>query len=469
MTGLLGSPKKILSPSYYAPSLPIECAGASQYSSKLLIAAVLSVPYAFKLLLGLSWTTFIVLTAVTALPIAGLTLVYGSWFAPYPSDQRFGLPGKPMDSYFEIVDSELKTQLKGSKKIPMELFFESYFDGKINLKGDCLEMFENRYDWASFGLTYSQVKFFLFQFIPELIWHTRSQDETQVRDHYDRGDDFYNAFLGETMIYTTGIVKDTSKKESLEEMQTNKMRDVCERLQLKEGDRHIDIGCGWGTFVNFAAKNYKSNSVGLTLGINQAEYGNKKAKELGTSENAKILCMDYRDAPRRPRYNKISCLEMAEHVGIRKFNEFLLQIKDMLEDDGLFYLQIAGLRSAWQYEDFVWGLFMAKYVFPGADASCPLNWVVNQLESAGFEVRSVDTVGIHYSATIGRWYENWMLNKEKIIASYGKRWFRVWEIFLSWSTIIARQGSSTCFQILAHKNLNSFDRTSIIRPPFGSS
>lgn len=75
--------------------------------------------------------------------------------------------------------------------------------------------------------------------------------------------------------------------------------------------------------------------------------------------------MDYRDIPFQ-KYDKITCLEMAEHVGVRKFQEFLVQVREMLEDDGIFYLQIAGLRRAWQYEDFTWGLFMAKYVFPGA-------------------------------------------------------------------------------------------------------
>lgn len=73
---------------------------------------------------------------------------------------------------------------------------------------------------------------------------------------------------------------------------------------------------------------------------------------------------------------------------------------------------------------------MAKYVFPGADASAPLNWVVEQLERAGFEVESTETLGVHYSTTIYRWYENWMMNKEKVVEKYGVRWFRTWEVFL---------------------------------------
>jgi cyclopropane fatty-acyl-phospholipid synthase-like methyltransferase len=144
------------------------------------------------------------------------------------------------------------------------------------------------------------------------------------------------------------------------------------------------------------------------------------------------------------------------------FSSFLEQVRDMLEDDGLFFLQIAGLRRTWQYEDLIWGLFMAKYIFPGADASCPLAWVINKLECAGFEVHSVDTIGVHYSATIWRWYQNWLKNKNTIVKKYGMRWYRIWEIFLAWSTIISRQGSATCYQIIAHKNSNAFDRPNLI-------
>lgn len=105
---------------------------------------------------------------------------------------------------------------------------------------------------------------------------------------------------------------------------------------------------------------------------------------------------------------------------------------------------------------------MAKYVFPGADASPPLNWVIEQLERAGFEVAHTDTIGVHYSATIYRWYLNWMKNKDEICEKYGVVWFRRWEVFLAWSTIIARQGSATCYQITCHKNRNAFDRNTFV-------
>ncbi|ORX80379.1 S-adenosyl-L-methionine-dependent methyltransferase [Basidiobolus meristosporus CBS 931.73] len=443
----------------FAP-YPAEGAGNQTYSNIYLVAAIVGIPFSITYAIGLGIWSFVILTLLLALPILGGSIYLGSHISS-PWKNTVKLPNRNIEEYLDIKDPGL-SHYKGRNKIPMETFFENYMSGKIDLKGDALEIFEQRYDWASFKLQPGQAKFFFFQWIPELIWHSKSQDEDQVRDHYDRGNDFYEAFLGPTMVYTAGIIGDPNNRETLEQLQENKMKLVCEKVQMKQGDRHLDIGCGWGTLTAYAAKNYGSDSTGVTLAKNQTQFGTKRCEEYGVSGSARIKCMDYRDIPRDQKFNKITCLEMAEHVGIRRFQEFLLEVKDILEDDGLFFMQIAGLRATWQYEDFIWGLFMAKYIFPGADASCPLYWVVRQLEMAGFEIKNVDTVGVHYSATIERWYRNWLNSRERITAKYGERWFRLWEVFLAWSTIISRQGSATCFQITAHKNRNGFDRSKLI-------
>ena len=183
-----------------------------------------------------------------------------------------------------------------------------------------------------------------------------------------------------------------------------------------------------------------------------------KAAEAKVHDNVRILCIDYRDIPEDSRFNKITCLEMAEHVGVRLFPKFMSQVYNMLEDYGVFFLQIAGLRQSWQYEDLIWGLFMAKYVFPGADASCPLWWVVHKMEDAGFDVQSVDNIGVHYSQTIKLWYDHWRRNEQAMSSKYTSRWYRIWCFFLAYSSIIASQGSATCYQIVAHKNLNNVNR-----------
>lgn len=273
------------------------------------------------------------------------------------------------------------------------------------------------------------------------------------------------------MIYTSGIISDPAVEESLEQLQDNKLAIVCEKIDLQKDDVMLDIGCGWGTLARFASVNHGAKVTGITLGRNQTAWGNKALREVGVPEDqSKILCMDYREIPvPEGKYKKITCLEMAEHVGVRHFGGFARQVRDMLDDDGVFFLQIAGLRKFWQFEDFTWGLFMNKYVFPGADASTPLGWVVDQLEGAGFEIKDIDTIGVHYSATLWRWYRNWLANRDKVEAKYGKRWFRIWEYFLAYSTIASRQGTATCFQIVMVKNINSTHRIDGISSQFGLS
>lgn len=233
------------------------------------------------------------------------------------------------------------------------------------------------------------------------------------------------------MVYTSGMVSNPNTHETLEQLQDNKLHIVCHKLglHLHPGAKLLDIGCGWGTLARYASTNFNAHVIGITLGKNQTAWGNQGLLADGIhSSQSKILCMDYRDIP-RDTYTHISCLEMAEHVGVRHFSSFLRQVYDLLSDDGVFVLQLSGLRKAWQYEDLVWGLFMSRYIFPGADASTPLGWYIDKAEGAGFEVKSVDTIGVHYSATMWRWYRNWVGNKEKVLEKYGGRWYRVCSCF----------------------------------------
>jgi len=289
--------------------------------------------------------------------------------------------------------------------------------------------------------------------------HTQAVDKKEVQEVYDRGNDFYEYFLGEPMLYTSGIYE--SENDTLMQAQVNKMNIACRKIQLEEGETLLDIGCGWGSFVCYAAKNFKAKCLGVTISEQGALYGKQQIMNKEVSDLAEIRLLDYRDIPLE-KWDKITCFEMAEHVGVKNFQKFLLIVKDRLKDDGIFLLQIAGLRRAWQFEDLIWGLFMNKYIFPGADASTPLAWYVSQAEKAGFEVRSVETIGIHYSRTLKAWYDNWQSNKDKVIQNYGERWFRLWSLFLAWSVVASGQGSATCYQIVLHKNTSTFNRARFI-------
>ncbi|KAK3048359.1 hypothetical protein LTR09_010352 [Extremus antarcticus] len=439
--------------------LPADGPGSDAFNNTLLFSLLAGIPAYLTWVLHGGFWTWVLLALLSALPILMAFWTIASSMSPRKNEKaRFA--GAPIEHYLTFKKDIDRNKYRGKNRIPMETFHEKYFAGDVDFNGDALEVLEYRHDWANFRFTLSLFWYFLTGMLPEVIMHTRSQDEEQVRDHYDRGDDFYGWFLGPRMIYTSGIISDLHNEESLEQLQDNKLGIVCEKIGLKAGERMLDIGCGWGTLAKFASVNYGAQATGVTLGRNQTAWGNAGLRKAGIGEEqSKILCMDYRDIPTpEGGWNKITCLEMAEHVGVRYFGTFLGQVYEMLEDDGVFFLQIAGLRKCWQYEDLIWGLFMNKYVFPGADASTPLGFFVDKLEGAGFEVKHIDTIGVHYSATLWRWYRNWMANKEKIVAKYGQKWFRIWEFFLAYSTIISRQGSATCYQITLVKNINSTHR-----------
>ncbi|KAJ8489297.1 hypothetical protein ONZ45_g13645 [Pleurotus djamor] len=437
--------------------------GNGAFSNYQLAFCVIVGPYLLKTFLPIvnrgGFKTYLFLLVVTGLPITmgywTLTSMYGPRI-----NEKVVLPGKDIEEYIEIKDVELRKRYNGKEKIPMQVFHDAYFEGKIDFKGDVLDIMEQRHDWSKMTFTWELFKYVVTVLVPTVVIHSQAQDEDQVRDHYDRGNDFYGWFLGPRMVYTSGIISDNSIEESLEQLQDNKLTVVCEKLNLNENDRVLDIGCGWGTLVTHAAKNYGCDVTGVTLSREQTKFIQQRFKDNGVSDDrARILCRDYREIPaEKGKYTKIVALEMAEHVGIRRYGAFLRQIYDLLDDNGIFVLQVAGFRQCWQFEDLIWGLFMNKYIFPGADASCSLGWVVTQVESAGFEVKNIDVLGVHYSATLWRWYKNWISNKDKVIEAYGERWYRIWVYFLAYSTIISRQGSCSVFQLTLHKNLNAYHR-----------
>ena len=372
-----------------------------------------------------------------------------------------------------IKDRSLAARFAG-KKIPMDTLFEAYLDGDIDIP-DMDAFLDARGGLVNYTLTKRHWEFFFTRMIPEVAIHSKAQDKRLVTEHYDRGDDFFESFLGDRMVYTSAFFQD--KDEALEQAQDNKMSLVCRKLMVRPGDEMLDIGCGWGTLAMHAAKHFGVHSTGITISKNQTAYGNARIAKAGLAERARIECLDYREIPNK-RYDRISSLEMVEHVGIKNLNKFCRQIYSLLKDDGIFLLQWVGLRRGGKEgvpviglrpEDLIWGLFMNKYIFAGADASLPLSDMTLALEKAGFQIQSVENISIHYALTIKAWHDNWQKNRAAVLKAYGERWYRLWHLFLGWSWRIAAQGTGQGFQLVAHKNLNSFDRTVFIgKSQFGA-
>jgi cyclopropane fatty-acyl-phospholipid synthase-like methyltransferase len=301
--------------------------------------------------------------------------------------------------------------------------------------------------------------------LPEFNIHSRAQDRKIVGEHYNRGNDFFQSFLGESMVYTAAWFE--SPGATLEEAQFAKLDRVCRKLRLSRGESLLDIGCGWGTLVAQAAREFGATSRGVTLAREQVSFGTERIKDYGVGALASVDVCDYRDVS--GKYDKIVSLEMCEHVGSKNIVSYFKKVNNLLADDGLFVLQWTGIRKLYhprnpfsairmRSEDLIWALFMARYIFPGADASLPLSGMLRAAEDGGFEVVDVENMSPHYVLTLEAWRRNWKSNESTIVATYGQHWFRLWYFFLSWSSLIGRQGSAFTYQVLMHKGRQQYDR-----------
>eukprot|EP01061_Rhynchopus_euleeides_P042998 TRINITY_DN7502_c0_g1_i1.p1 TRINITY_DN7502_c0_g1~~TRINITY_DN7502_c0_g1_i1.p1 ORF type:complete len:450 (+),score=215.37 TRINITY_DN7502_c0_g1_i1:72-1421(+) len=408
------------------------------------------IPY---LVLSLLWEVYFLfqldLLMMGLLPAVSYVLWNFVYHAPQTADT---------EKYVIFKNNDLK-KLYSKQKIPMCEFYELFIEGELSVKGDMLEVLDkHRDEFLNYKTTVRQLRFLLEQFVPQTSSSFKDKKATkkEIADHYDRGNDFFASFLGESMVYTSGFFRGLD--QTLEQAQKNKMSMICDKVHLKKGETFLDIGCGWGTLTRHAAKEYGAKSTGVTLSVEGAAWCKQKNEEEGVKDNVNILTMDYRDIPTDDKFDKVASIEMAEHVGLANFQIYLNGVKNLMKDEGIFLMQVAGLRQGSNWEDVAWGLFMSKYIFPGADASTPLNWYVAQCEKAGFEVHSVETIGRHYSHTLHGWYKNWMSNREPMEKKYSERLFRLWEIFLAWSVVAAGQGSATCYQIAMHKNQYAYPR-----------
>jgi cyclopropane fatty-acyl-phospholipid synthase-like methyltransferase len=382
-------------------------------------------------------------------------------------------PGKAPRNLSEVItfnDRSLASKWSG-KPVPMSDLYEAYIDSKIDIPADKWDaFFDARHDLVSFKLTPGHFKWAATNFFPEALIHSKSQDSRIVGEHYNRGNDFFDWCLGEAMVYTAAWYE--TPETTLEQAQYKKIDRCCEKMNLKKGETLLDIGCGWGTFVARAAREFGAKTLGVTLAQEQVDFGTDRIKKYGVEELAKVKVCDYRNVT--GKFDKIVSLEMVEHVGIKNLDTYFKKVHSLLEEDGTFVLQWTGIRGlnnpqnpfqalSLRPEDLIWALFMARYIFPGADASLPLSGMLRAAEDAGFEIQDVENMSSHYIRTLRAWRDHWVSNKEAVVKAYGERWYRLWYFFLHWSALIGNQGTGFTYQVTMHKNHEKFNRTVPLR------
>ncbi|MEU8698442.1 cyclopropane-fatty-acyl-phospholipid synthase family protein [Streptomyces sp. NPDC048680] len=274
--------------------------------------------------------------------------------------------------------------------------------------------------------------------------HTKRRDKEAISHHYDVGNDFYELVLGPSMVYSCAYWEDGG---NLEDAQRDKLDLVCRKLALKEGDRLLDVGCGWGSMAIHAAREYGAQVTGVTLSTEQAAFARKRIAEEGLTDRIEIRVQDYRDVRDGP-YDAISSIGMAEHVGSVRYREYADDVYALLKPGGrLLNHQIARRpekdESAYHVDEFI-----DAYVFPDGELA-PLGRTVATLEEAGFEARDVESLREHYALTLRRWVAN--LEKDWNLAvkmtSPGRA--RVWRLYMAASALSFEHNKIGVNQILA--------------------
>ncbi|WP_327245986.1 cyclopropane-fatty-acyl-phospholipid synthase family protein [Streptomyces sp. NBC_01320] len=274
--------------------------------------------------------------------------------------------------------------------------------------------------------------------------HTKRRDKEAISHHYDVGNDFYELVLGPSMVYSCAYWEDEG---SLEDAQRDKLDLVCRKLALKEGDRLLDVGCGWGSMAIHAAREYGARVTGVTLSVEQAAYARKRIAEEGLTDRIEIRVQDYRDVRDGP-YDAISSIGMAEHVGSVRYREYADALYALLKPGGrLLNHQIARRperdESAYHVDEFI-----DAYVFPDGELA-PLGRIVATLEEAGFEARDVESIREHYALTLRRWVANLEKHWDRAVTMASPGRARVWRLYMAASALSFEHNKIGVNQILA--------------------
>lgn len=248
------------------------------------------------------------------------------------------------------------------------------------------------------------------------LWRTRAGTAQNIRFHYDRSNDFYQHFLDRRMVYSCAYFRRPG--ETLEEAQLAKLDHICRKLQLRRGQRFLDIGCGWGALVRHAAREYGAEATGCTLSHQQTAFAIREAASQGVP--VAIEEMDYRDM--HGGFDRIASVGMFEHVGAWKLRTYFRKVSGLLAPDGLF-LNHGITRPAGVPTDAT-SLFIARHVFPGGRIHS-LGEVVESAENAGLEILDIENLRRHYALTCREWVRRLRANREACLKTVDEQTWRV--------------------------------------------
>tara|TARA_Y100000590_G_scaffold369353_1_gene430554 strand:+ start:717 stop:1913 length:1197 start_codon:yes stop_codon:yes gene_type:complete len=330
-------------------------------------------------------------------------------------------------------------------------FPEAYMRGEIKIEnGSLLDFlhitFENigRKEINIYG---SIIKNFLHAWRFVTNYNLPGQSKKNVKHHYDIGEDLYDLFLDKKhRQYSCAYF--SNENESLEDAQQNKINHIIKKLDLRPGQKVLDIGCGWGGMAFEIARQSQCEVTGISLSENQINYCKKKAKELKMDNQVHFELCDYREV--KEKFQRIVSVGAFEHFGRKFYKVFFKTVKKIMTDDGICLLHTIGsVDPPGPVQPFI-----QKRIFPGGIVPS-LSEIVRPIEKTGLIIADCETLIHHYDKTLKIWLERFLNNKEKAKSLYDKEFVRMWECYLSMCSAAFHFRDLVVYQLQLVKNFTA--------------
>ncbi len=276
-----------------------------------------------------------------------------------------------------------------------------------------------------------------------------------VEHHYDiggeKGEKLYDIFLDrDHRLYSCAYWKNDTK--TLEEAQKNKINHIVKKLDIKQGQKVLEVGCGWGGMAFEIAKQKGCEVLGISLSKNQIKYCKNKAKELGLDNQVNFELADYREI--QGQYDRIYSVGMFEHVGKKFYKAFFESMNKLLKEDGIFLLHTIGVVDKPSPPN----KFINKYIFPGG--VCPsFSQIIEPIEKTGLIVSDTETLIRHYDKTLESWLERFLSKRKEVKDLFDEKFVKMWEFYLASCAAAFRYRDLAVFQLQIVKNFQSAHRT----------
>ncbi|MBW3568908.1 cyclopropane-fatty-acyl-phospholipid synthase family protein [Candidatus Parcubacteria bacterium] len=288
----------------------------------------------------------------------------------------------------------------------------------------------------------------LIQKLPKRQANRRKRQRQQISHHYDIGNDYYKLWLDKTMTYSCAYFKKIT--DSLETAQNQKIHYVLQKLQLKAGQKLLDIGCGWGYLAVAAAKQYGVEVVGITLSHEQLASANKLAQKSGVGHLVTFKLANYQDLSGEQQFDRIVSVGMFEHVGQQNHASYFQKIRQLLKDEGISVLHTITARNEQATSPWI-----DKYIFPGG--YLPTVDMIEKLLS-DYKFFSIDRENLwqHYAMTLDIWRARHRAHRSQIIEMFDENFYRMQDFWLAGSAAAFRYSGTSINQFIFTKHKPSF-------------